>query len=457
MVLSPCNACMVHSNNWWRHVQVLTLQDLLHETDQMNNRIRYDIIQSEHEIVDMLAQKEREDQSLCACLTSTNANLERRAQATLLETARHREFKPLTKAISETYMYMKMMESDTKKICMVESCLEQMLGIKMKALSKQKGYALAIRNEADVKLQEARAHFRHLSAKEYRARALQLNLSKVMADSSCQASDLRRLLKDVGGNALSSSETRRNLIAYNVPLDTSTCVAEIKTAIQGNNALVSFDANKLLFKLQSLLKPYKMQACMHPKGSPEDQKCVNVWEQIVKSSHAREKEYEKQLCFRQKLEKARKDALTRMATLKMVEKDLQLLKDKLRQQKLLNDMANIKSRSSASKSIKLIEDMQTTQFQHESDKISILRDIIALLEEEKSLIKHRNRLSIALGELDKAILRQGKNRTRCHCSGKKLETQCNHSSSDNKKPNLRIPLESRIKKVVFQMIEQQIQ
>ena len=436
-------------------MQVLTLQDLLHETDQMNNRIGYDIIQREDEIVDMLAQKERQDQSLCACLTSTNANLERRAQATLLETARQREFKSLTKAISETYMYIKMMESDKKQICMVESCLEQMLGIKMKALSKQKEHALAIRNEADAKLQEAHAHFRDLSAKEYRARALQLNLSKVMADSSCQASDLRRLLKDARENALSSSETRRNLIAYNVPLDTSTYVAEIKTAIQGNNALVSFDANKLLFNLQSLLKPYKMQACLHPKRSPEDQKCANVWEQIVKFSRALKKEYERQLCLRQKLEKVRKDALTRTATLKTVEKDLQLLKDKLRQQKLLNDMANIKSRSSASKSIKLIEDMQTTQFQHESEKTSILHEIIALFEEEKSLIKHRNRLSIALGEMDKAISKQGKNRTRC--LGKRLETQCNHRSSEYKKTNLRIQLESHIKKVVFQMIEQQIQ
>ena len=105
----------------------------------MNNRIGYDIIQREDEIVDMLAQKERQDQSLCACLTSTNANLERRAQATLLETARQREFKSLTKAISETYMYMKMMESDKKKICIGRIMSGTNAGNQDESLVKTKG------------------------------------------------------------------------------------------------------------------------------------------------------------------------------------------------------------------------------------------------------------------------------------------------------------------------------
>ncbi|KAI8105441.1 hypothetical protein M9434_000027 [Picochlorum sp. BPE23] len=436
-----------------------TLQDLLRETHRISDRIGHEIRLREYEVFNIVAQKERQDQNTCACLASANVNLERRAQVTLLEKALGHELKYLTKSISESSMHLQVVESDKKTTFTVESFLEHMLGNKMRALAKQKESALVLRQQADVKLHEVRGHFHQISGKEHQARALKLYLSKLMTQSNSLASYLSALLKHVG-NA-QSSETRGNLATYTMPSNTSSeiqkCVADVANSIVGNTS-GPLAVNNLVVKMQTVLN--NMQGLVYSKERPEDQKFVHKWEQIVKFARALEKEYERQTYFRQNLEKDCTEAQARMATLKRLENELHLQQDKVRQQKLLNDMAIIKSRSSASKSIHLIEDKQTIQFQRASEEASTMHDIIALLDEEKSLVKHRQHILTAVEEMEKAISRDSKDRNTCpdhHHSNKKPDKQCDHGRSDVTTRNFRITaLESRFKKSIFQMIEKQI-
>lgn len=421
----------------------------------MRDLIGHENRMREYDVFDIVVQKERQDQNLCACLAFANVNLERRAQVTLLETTLGRELESLTNCVFKTSIHLQVIESDKKTTFAVESCLEHMLGNKLKALEKQKESALVLRNKADAKLQEAHGHFHQMSEKGRQARALKLHLSKLMTQSNSLASDLSALLTDVG-NAL-SSKTRGNLVTYNTPPNTSVerqkCVADVANTILGK----TFAANNIIFRLHTALN--NMQGLAYPKERSEDRQHVHKWAQIVKFACALEKEYERQAYLRQNLEKDCAEAQARMATLKKLENELHLLQDKLRQQKLLNDMAIVESKSSASKSIQLIEDKQTTQFQRESEKASTMHDIIALLDEEKSLVKHRQRILTAVKEMEKAISRDSKDRNPCpdyHHSNKKPEKQCDHSASDVRTRNFRIALESRLKKSVFQMIEKQI-